>query len=293
MPLERTKVYFATMLRNAARLTWPVAAAVCVAACADPNAPAVEEPQAFITMRRAWQPGERESTIVRIERDGGFGALSVYARDLYADTESVTVVVSNPDFSARAAAPSGLMMAPTFQSSWNISGWDILVINNEVQPADTTRWLEVLWSNPAETNWFGFAIAAVSGPTVTQIYINTPAFDSTFGKVGAGAGEFRTSTTTYWQGNGGGGANANFMTISAASYGSTSTVTTGPYLGGTMASGTMLGRMKNITLTRQYGSTTPTTTQADLDFTSVAISALQIDCRFRTPCTTNAAPPAR
>jgi len=267
-----------------------IAAALAACACTDGTAPGgADPPSQYIAVRRAWQPGERAATIARIQQSGGFGLASFYAEDIYADTDSVTVIAPNPDYLPAALPPgmAGLTLGPDFATSWNIGGMDIFELDTTVTPPDTTHWLEVLWSNPAEPTWFGFVVGAATGPTMPRTDVNTTAFDASFGKTGAGGGEIRSADGTYWQANGPVGGALNDYQVTAATYGAASTVTTGPYLGGTSASGFMYGRIQRVTMTRLSGATLPTSMTVDFDFRSTPISAVQIVCVFRSPCTTN------
>ena len=292
------------MTRGYGRGSWPrsvrgaaaLGALLSLAACSDNLAPVPDEPAEFISQKRAWLPGERDSTIARWQRDSVLfvphaGNLSEYA-DQILDPDSVVEVVANPDFSALAADPSFglLVLAPRFATSWNIIGMKIVTINIEPTPDDTLSLLGVFWSNPAEPTWIGFMFAAVpAGATsLAQTHPNSVTFDTTFAKVGVGGGELRQSDTTFWYAAGGtlSGSN-NTLSISSSSFGTPSTVTTGPYLGGTMATGTMTGRMRTISMPRQFGSTAPATASVDFNFNGTAITATSFRCVFNSPCTTN------
>jgi hypothetical protein len=288
--------------REALRRAKPFAILLCltIGACGgDGTGPVTgDAPAEFISVRRAWLPGERAATIARVKANREFdflyvGDISDDADLIFADPDSVVEVVANPDFSVRAASSGSLLvMEPRFASTWTITGVDVRIVNKEVTPvADTTHWIGVFWNNPAETNWKGFILAAANtNPatvTVPQTSVNTAVFDAAFGKSGIGGGEQRTSTTTFWQANAGGIAPNNTLTISSAVYGTASTVTTGPFLGGTVANGTMQGRMRTINMTRITGATAPLTFTVDFDFSITAISSIRYVCVFRTPCTTN------
>ena len=275
-----------------------VLALVVVAGCAsDPAAPTVEEQRVFVTQKRAWRPGERDSVIAAIKanRDLDFpmiGDISDDADRIYADTDSVTELVSDIVFGVAAASPGSLLtLAPQFATNWNITGVDVRVVNKEVTPNDSTHWIGVYWSNPSDNTWKGFILAAANtNPatvTVPQRSVNTTSFDAAGGKSGAGGGEFRASSSTFWQATGVGTAPNNTITISAAAYGAATTVTSGPFLGGTVANGTMQGRMRAINMARISGATTPSTFSVDMDFSGAAINAIRYVCVFRTPCTTN------
>jgi hypothetical protein len=221
------------------------------------------------------------------------GDISDEADVIFSDPDSVVEVVANPDFSVHAASPGSLLvMEPRFASTWNITGVDVRIVNKEVTPvADTTHWIGVFWSNPAESNWKGLVLAAAnSNPatvTVPLSSVNTAVFDAAFQKAGVGGGEQRASTTTFWTANGVGVSPNNTITISSAVYGAAATVTTGPFLGGTAANGTMQGRLRTVSMARAQGATNPSSFTVDFDFSLTAISSIRYVCVFRTPCTTN------
>ncbi len=181
-------------------------------------------------------------------------------------------------------------MGPQFATNWDITGIDVRMVNTTVLPvADTLHWIGVFWSNPAESTWKGFAlVAANTNPATTTVpatTVNTTAFDASGGKSGAGVGEQRATATTTWLGNGGAGVNT--VQVTSAAWGGTSTVTTGPFLGGTAAAGTMQGRMRTIDMTRSSGAGAPATFQVDLDFRVTAINGIRYVCIYKNPCTTN------
>lgn len=256
-------------------------------------------PSQFVAVRRAWLPGERDALIARIVRNREFvfpyaGDISDLAPQIFPDSDSVTVVVPNPAFGAPAAALApGVSLAPRFDATWNIFGIDIRIVNNADSPPDTIHWVGVLWSNPAEPTWKGFVIGATTSSTITPpVPVNTPSFDASFGKSGAGGGEQRLSDLTYWQANG--AASGNTLQVSTASYGTASTITSGPFTGGTSAAGAMNGRLRTIPMTRLFGSTAPSSFTVDFDFRGFSIPATQIDCVFPSPCTSQfPAPPLR
>jgi hypothetical protein len=281
--------HVATMRRTLSyRVLLAFASAAALGACGGATEPAGDQPSEFISMRRAWLPGERAATIAQIQATGGLSQASPFVSQVYADTDSVTVIAANPDFSARSVNGSSLLlMEPTFAVSWNIAGMEYLEVNINPVPADTVHWVGIFWSNPAEPAWKGFILAASTGSTVARVDINTTAFDNSAGKTGAGGAEIRPSTSTYWQGNGPiAGANNDFQ-VSAASYGAATTITSGPFTGGTMQSGSMQGRAQKVTMARLQGATAPSPLTVDYDFRSVAIGATRIVCVFNTPCTTN------
>ncbi len=265
-------------------------AATAFVACTDPIAPAADPPSEFIAVRRAWLPGERAATIAAIQANQSWGFMSDYAADIYHDVDSVTVVASNPDFSLRAVNGASLLLEPRFATTWNIGGMDIVNININPVPRDTVHWIGVFWSNPVEPTWKGFAYGGgglATNTILARTDVNTTAFDATGNKTGAGGGEIRASTGTLWQGNGPIAGAINDMQVTAAAYGATSTVTTGPYLGGTKASGSMQGRLHSVSMTRIQGTDAPNPMTVDYDFRGVSIGSVRIVCVFNSPCTTN------
>jgi hypothetical protein len=269
-------------------------------ACSDGAGPAPDVPVAvnLVSVRRAWLPGERAATIARVKANRDFviplvGDISDDADIIFADPDSVTEVVAGPDFSVRAASRGSLLvMEPRFATNWNITGVDVRIVNQEVTPvADTLHWIGVFWSNPTEATWKGLVLAAANSTpatvTVPMTLVNTTTFDGSFHKSGVGGGEQRAGTTTFWQANGGGISPNNTITISSATYGATSTVTTGPFLGGTAANGTMQGRLRTVNMTRIQGATTPSSFTVDFDFSLTSIASIRYVCVFRSPCTTN------
>src|SRR5690349_1764111 len=81
-----------------------LALALLTLGCSDNTAPA-EAPSPLIAVRRHWAPGERKALIDSIisKRLYTFlyiGDISDLAPQLYADTDSVSVVVPNPAYTA-------------------------------------------------------------------------------------------------------------------------------------------------------------------------------------------------
>jgi hypothetical protein len=256
----------------------------------------LSEPQAeFETRKRAWLPGERDSVIQRIvtNREWVFpyaGDISDLAPQVYADPDSYVVMVPNPAFAATARR-SGLPEVRLFDGTFTVQGIDLLLVNATSVPRDSTHWIGVLWYNGTEPTWKGFILAARPGTatTVPQTNIRTGNFDAGGGKSGAGGGEYRLTTLQYWEANGSANPppNTNSITISSSSYGAAQTVTTGPFLGGTTQSGTMLGRIRTTVLTLTLGSPPPSLDTVDVNFSVTAIPSVKLVCDFPTPCTTN------
>ncbi len=222
------------------------------------------------------------------------GDLSPYAAQILADTDSVVTMELNPKWQPGSALfkagpmPEFSTSGVQFNSGWNITGVDAWSINNTQVPPDTTRWVGVFWSNPAEAGWHGLAIVGTTRTaTAPQTTVNNTAFSAAFNKSGAAAAEVRTADGSDWEATGVGVSPNNTITVSSAAYGGASTVTTGPFLGGTQATGSMQGRLRQIPLNRIAGSTAPTSQTVDFDFSTTPIGAIQFICKFNSPCTTN------
>ncbi len=274
------------------------------AACGgDVTSPVLQPPDTvsaaptFITVRRAWLPGEREARIAAVmaNREWVFpmvGDLSDLAPVVFGDPDSVVVMRR-----ASAPAPAGLQPAPQFSAGWDAFGVDVRVINTAQSPADTIDLIGVFWSNPGEPTWKGMVLMdrctslsgstrttcrntrAPTGPGGNAIVINTVAFDASGAKNGAGAGEFRQTTGEYWEGNDG------KIKVTSASYGAASAVTSGPFLGGTRASGWMGGQLEDIRMPRLLPSVNGSFITVRLSFESTPLSSVRLTCTFPSPCT--------
>lgn len=274
------------------RHRWVVLAAAALAGGCDGTSPAPLGPQTeFITARRPWLPGERDAMIARIVRTRQLalpyvGDLSDNAVDLL-PLDSVTEIVANPlwvssSVSAGYRPAFGLTGLHVPGTGWTTVGLDIHTVNNN-QGADTFDWLGALWYNNADSTWKGIILAAGGGTTLAATTVNTTAFDAANAKSGAGGGEFRFSDGTTWLANGTGTPNQFSVGLSFF-FGTLTTVTTGPYLGGTSRTGLMSITINNVGLTRVAGSGTPTTQTASV---SGFVGAVQLTCVFPSPCTTN------
>jgi len=275
-----------------------VGALETAASCSDAAAPQGEDPQAqYVSVRRAWLPGERDSAIARVVRGGGLGPFSSLAPVVFADPDSYTTIAPNPLYHPSADLSFDVVgtRAPQFATSWLITGLDIRIIDNSQSPPDTTDWLGAFWSKtsppaapPDESTWKGFVYAASRLPTVASTTVNTAAFDASGGKSGAGGGEARQSTGEYWEGNSG------TIRITSGTYGAATSVASGPYTGGTTASGLMQGRTQNIGMPRVLPSA-GTAITVDFSFQGSSasanppITAAQLTCVFPSPCTSQVA----
>ena len=263
--------------------------ALAPAACSDEQVS--EPPTEFIVQRRAWLPGERDSLIARIIATRGLnipyvGDVSDNAGSFFR-ADSMDEIVANPAYvPAARTSPFG----PTFSlhgvrvpgTGWTSSALDIHIVNAD-QGNDTFDWLGVFWFNQTETDWMGFILAATANATLPQTQVNTTAFDAAEARSGVGGGEGRASTGTVWTANGTGSPN-RFRVTASAGVGAATTVTTGPYLGGTQQSMNMTMNIAGVGMTRVLGSGTPLTQTASLSGT---ITGTKFDCLFPTPCTTN------
>lgn len=249
-------------------------------------------------MKRAWLPGERDAKIASIIANREWvilpvGDVSDMAPIVYADTDSVVVIVRNPLLAS--IRPAGLQLVPQFSSGWDIFGLDVRIIDTTQVPADTNDWLGAFWSNPAEqtqkgivlayrcANRTGGALASCktnrTATTSGSLTVNTAAFDASGGKSGVGGGERRFTTGEYWE------ATSGTFLVSAAAYGAASTVTSGPFTGGTSATGAMQGRMLTIVMPRLLPTVDGSSITVSFDFRTTAIGALRLTCLFRIPCT--------
>jgi len=235
----------------------------------------------FITVRRPWLPGEQDSTIAAATRNHTtlpyVGDLSDLAAQLYAG-DSVTVVVANPAYTAaRAGGPEH---AAQFAAGWGAVGVSISIQDHSSTPWDTLSWLGVMWWNPADSTWKGWTIAATKATTIALTNVSTTAFDASGATSGAGGGEAQQSTGTYWQ------ASSGQLQINRnSSCGSTTTVPSGVWKGGTTRTCTFGGRLVTLSMPRVTGSTSPTTQTINFDFRTARITGARIVCVFPSPCT--------
>lgn len=237
----------------------------------------------FITMRRAWLPGERDSLIASVQRNhtlsGPYvGDLSPLAPQIFGATDSVTLVAPNPLYPSPPR--SGIAPAAQFASGWSTIGLDLSIINQSSVPYDTLSWLGLLWFNPSDSTWKGLTLAATAATTVGLTTVNTPAFDASGATAGAGGGEAQQSTGTYWEARSG-QIEITFNGICITS----TTITSGVYVGGNQRVCFFGGRLVNLTLPRLSGTTAPATQTINLDFRSSWILGVRITCVFPSPCT--------
>jgi len=237
----------------------------------------------FVTVRRAWLPGERDSAVAAAARNHTavpyVGDLSALAPQLY-DPDSVTVVVANPLYPAPPAGAGGPPRAAQFTAGWGAFGLQISIQDRSGTPWDTLSWLGVMWWNPADSTWKGWTIAATKATTVRLTTVSTSTFDASFAKSGAGGGEAQASTGTYWE------ASSGQVQISRnQTCGTTTTVASGVWKGGTTRTCRFGGRLVNLSMTRLAGTTSPSTQLVNFDFRSAMINGARIVCVFPAPCT--------
>ncbi|HXY69889.1 MAG TPA: hypothetical protein VEH62_10610 [Gemmatimonadales bacterium] len=267
----------------------PVAGLALATACAEVTSvqpgPAVQ----YVTVRRAWQPGERDSTVAFVLRNHSLNVLgydvSALAPDIFGG-ESVTVVVPSP--SPQSAGPAGPARAVEFASGWSVVGVDLYIQNNNQTPRDTLSWLGVLWFNPNDSTWKGLTLAATPSATIPLTNVNTAAFDASGGKAGAGGGEAQQSTGTYWEASSG----QMQITQNALCF-INQTMTSGPWTGGSESICFFGGQLVNLTMPRKTGTTAPATQVFSLDFRNNLIFGVRLSCVYPSPCTSTGAPPAR
>ena len=137
-----------------------------------------------------------------------------------------------------------------------------------------------MWWNPADSTWKGWTIAATKATTVALTNVSTTAFDASFAKSGAGGGEAQQSSGTSWQ------ASSGQIQISRNNgCGSTTTVASGVWKGGTTRTCRFGGRLVNLTMPRVSGTTSPSSQTVNFDFRTATITGTRIVCVFPSPCT--------
>lgn len=254
------------------------------------------EQPAYVTMQRAWLPGERDSMVARMRRDSldGFYVPAAVA-DLLAAMDSVTVVAPNPALAAAGkAAPSGLIgMGKLGQAgqTWIMVGYDlreVYPITPGSQTMDSLNLLGLLWYASPESTWKGRVVAATAKSTYKKTNVNTAAFDASYETSGAGGGEARFSTGQYWEANKVQVA-ITHNSCNPASCANTS-FTSGPWLGGVWH-GVQLGGnlITSVAPCLLPAGCTAAADTFDVKFTSSPISGLAITCIFPSPCTGSAA----
>ncbi len=202
------------------------------------------------------------------------------------DQDSAVELVPNPAVSPSVASPFGpaysLGRLQVPGTGWSAAGIDVRSINNSQSPPDTLDWLGWFWWNNADSTQKGFVFIATRNTTVAATTVNTTSFDAAGAKSGAGGGEARAGTI--WLANGWVRRNTASVTQNI-SFSPVTTVTTGPFLGGTQQTAFMSGVLDSVRLDRVSGSGTPTPQYASATFSLVG--SLRLTCIFPSPCTTN------
>jgi len=237
-------------------------------------------PAQYISVRRAWLPGERDSLAAYVVRNNAWGDYSATAAQAVAAWDSTTDVILNPAWHPSATPPVGPLRAPQFQTGWRSMGVEIYLIfdsiPNNTATKDSLHWVSTRWWNPADSTWQGFIVCAGCPSSFSAFRtIKTPDFDASGGHTGVAAGEARLASLTYWEGNNGG-----YRVSSNGGYGALQQITSGPYLGGDVQFGTMAGFIKNATMPRLLGTDTPTTEKFSYDYSLAPINIERIFCWF-------------
>lgn len=242
-----------------------------------------EVPAQYISVRRAWRPGERDSAAQYIVRTRAWGEYSDLAPLAFAAWDSTTDIIQNPAWQPVAPRASGVQPAAQFASGWGSVGIDIRIVFDSIPglpvQKDSLDWVMTFWWNPADSTWKGYVARATTAATFGYQTLNTTAFDASGGKSGQGGGEARLASSTYWEANGG-----QYRITSNSNYGSRQTITSGPFLGGNVQFGLMGGRLNNVTMPRITGTDLPTTQTINYNFGSTPIGSQRMFCYF-TPVT--------
>jgi hypothetical protein len=256
------------------------ATAMLACGCDNPTEPPAEAPAQYISVRRAWRPGERDSVAEFVVRTGAWGQYSDLAPMAVWAWDSTTDVILNPAWRSPAAAAAGLQLAPQFTAGWGTAGVDIRIVFDSIPGGtvqkDSIDWVMTFWWNPADETWRGDMTRATTDATFsTYQTVNTAAFDASFGKSGVGGGETRVASGTYWEANGG-----RYRITRNDTYGGLSRITSGPFLGGNIQFGQMRGRLDSIAMPRIMGTDLPTTQKFTYDFLGSSISSQRMFCYF-------------
>ncbi len=242
-----------------------------------------DEPQ-YITVRRAWRAGERDSLIQFVTNTGAWGEYSDLAAQSIPAWDSAVDVIVNPAWRDTSTTPP-VQLAPEYASGWGVAGFDIHIVYDSTPDvpgvqADSLDWVEIFWWNPADSTWKGFLINATTQLLFPYVGVNTTAFNSANGQSGSGAGEVRLADTTYWEGTSG-----NWRVTVNNPSGVLDTVASGVWLGGNLRTGLMTGNIDPInplTLSRKSGRTAPKKQTLSATWTNIALQ--QLTCYF-TPVT--------
>ena len=225
-----------------------------------------EEPAQYISRRRAWRPGEKDSLIAAIvsRRLWTFlwvGDISDLAPQSIARWDSVTEVVLNPQWHPPAALSS--RERSLYDATFTVHGLDIWIVFDSLQDTpdeqrDSLTWKMTLWNKTsADTTWNGFAVNATVSSTFNYVTVLTSGFEAAGGHSGVAAGEVRlvgAPPFAYWQGTGG-----KYRVSYNGGYGALDTLEAEPYWGATVQTGLTNARAASIILTQMFGGSTDQT----------------------------------
>jgi hypothetical protein len=248
--------------------------------CGNTAEPTDEEPAQYISVRRAWRPGERDSVAGYVVRTGAWGQYSELAATAVWAWDSTTDVILNPEWQPTAAPVPGLRLAARFAAGWGSAGIDVRIVFDS-QPdvagiqKDSLDWVITLWWNPADSTWKGYLLDATTDSTFVERNVDTALLDASSGKDGAGGGESRAASGTYWEADDG-----TYRINENGNYGGLSTITSGPFLGGNIQYGLMGGRLRRVRMPRISGTDAPTSQTVDYDFRSARIGSQRMFCYF-------------
>ncbi len=237
-------------------------------------------PAQFITVRRAWLPGERDALASFVVRNRSWGEFSDVAAQVIPTWDSTTEVIQNPAWRPSGGAAAGIARAPMFTFGWPVVGIQSRVIFDSIPgnaaTRDSLQWMQAKWFSPTDSTWQGYIVAAPDTLLTTATTVNTAAFDATFEHRGVAAGEAQLSTLTYWEADGG------TWKVTTNSYsGAWAQIASGAYLGGDIqATGQQIGAMKSISMPRLTGTTAPKTQRFNFDYSGAALNAIRIRCYF-------------
>lgn len=260
------------MTSRRSRLILALLAGGTVLSCSsDTTAPAPDGPTQYITVKRAWRPGERDSLLQFILATGAWGQYSDLASEAVPQWDSAVDVVVNPAWTGAGLAP-GLQRAPAFASGWGTAGIDLRIVFDATPGLpvvkDSLDWLMLFWWNPADSTWKGYLVNATTNTSFSYVTVNTTNFNSSNGKTGSGGGEARLAApTTYWEANGG-----QWRVTSTGSYGGLSTIGSGPFKGGNIQTGLMSGNTNTfspVTMPRVSGTQAPASQSISYTFTNI------------------------
>lgn len=237
----------------------------------------------YITVRRAWRPGERDSAVAAIVAHNLWGGIPGVAgfselADEVLPLDSTVDIVANPLY--QAAAPRGpyLVMSPV-ATGMTMVGMDLFVVDSSVVPLDTTNaWLMNFWYNTTTPTYKGYTVEYSVSATIGPQQLNNTSWDASAGTLGGGGGEINPSTGEYWEVTSG----TMQVTSNTARTGTGSLITSGPFTGGIQRSGTMGGWQHNIAMSRLL-PTTGATQKWTLDFRSAPIPAARVECVWYGP----------